>query len=439
MFIAPSAYTLGGLATWLDYLIPGLKTQGWDVTLGLVSGPRHHHPETYLAVHPFEQMETIHCACSTRRGRVDAVRMAIQRIDPNLVLTVNIPDAVTAVALERMAGRNVRSVITCHGIQEDLFNDMQALQTEVDAVVCTNRLACRLASEIGQIPMDRVFHCAYGTPVPQSLPMRPHNKVFTIGYSGRLEQPQKRIHDLIEIAELLRNRHQGFRFLIAGDGPEDSAVRQAISERELSAHFEFLGFVAPEELGEKLYSASDALLVPSSWETGPIVIWEAMASGTPVVSSRYVGSGLESLLSHEDNCLMFDIGDVRAATDSLINLQNDESLFERIRTSAFQTVLEKLSCEVSIRNWNEILQQLMQIEPKRVAIDVPSAASSRLSRFIGPTGAAIVRRTLGRMPPDSGAGGEWPHTMTGPTMPETDFLHMAASLDCREATAGAMQ
>ena len=54
LLLAPSAYTLGGLATWLDYLDPGLSEHGWEVTLGLVGGPRHHRPEQYVAAHALE-------------------------------------------------------------------------------------------------------------------------------------------------------------------------------------------------------------------------------------------------------------------------------------------------------------------------------------------------------------------------------------------------
>jgi len=41
LFVAPSAYPLGGLATWLDYLVPGLRDKGWKVTIGLTAGQFH--------------------------------------------------------------------------------------------------------------------------------------------------------------------------------------------------------------------------------------------------------------------------------------------------------------------------------------------------------------------------------------------------------------
>lgn len=429
LVVAPSAYTLGGLATWLNYLLPGLSHKDCDVTLGLVSGPRHHLPNAYLASHPYPKVDVIHCDCSTALGRVNAVRKAIRKLSPAVVMSVNIPDAVKAAALERAEGRDVRAVMSCHGIQEDLFNDMKLLKDDLDAVVCTNRLACRLATTVAGCDEERVFHCAYGTAVPLQMPKRKTHSAFTIGYSGRLEQPQKRIHDLVKIGLCLRDRGLPFRMLIAGSGPEDLALRQRVDACGLSEQFEWLGFVPAHELEHRLYQASDALLVTSSWETGPIVIWEAMAAGTPVVTSRYTGSGLEGLLEHEKNCLLFDVGDIQSAADRLQRLHQDAGFGESIRAAAFETVTQRLSHEVSVANWDDILNEMVGRQPKRCEVKAPIADDGRLTRLVGPMVASRVRKLLRRLPPDSGPGGEWPHAMCGATMPEDEFLSMAAKLD----------
>jgi glycosyltransferase involved in cell wall biosynthesis len=286
LVVAPSAYTLGGLATWLDYLLPGLTEKQWDVTLGLVSGLRHHQPRQYLAVHPFGKTVTIHSDSGTTPGRISAVRRAIRSVQPDIVLTVNIPHALKAAALERSEGRNVRAVMTCHGIQEDLFADMRLLASDLDAVVCTNRLACELADKLGHVSPDRIFHCPYGTQVPRALRPPVVNQKLTIGYAGRLEQPQKRIHDLVSIAAELRNQNRDVRFIVAGSGPEEAALKELLHRQQLTDQFTFLGFVSPSQLKDRLYKRIDALLLTSCWETGPIVIWEAMAAGTPIVTSE---------------------------------------------------------------------------------------------------------------------------------------------------------
>ena len=34
--VAPSAYLLGGVQSWLDYLVPGLEFYGWEITIALI-------------------------------------------------------------------------------------------------------------------------------------------------------------------------------------------------------------------------------------------------------------------------------------------------------------------------------------------------------------------------------------------------------------------
>ena len=429
LIVAPSAYTLGGLAVWIDYLIPGLRQLGWHVTLGLVSGPRHHNADAYLGVYPIPNAIAIHCQCSTEAGRIRAVRKAIRKTKPDIVLTVNIPHAIHATGLERDQGRNIKAVMSCHGIQEDLFADMRLLHSELDAVVCTNRLACRLSEELGQIDVQRIFHCACGTAVPVQVPDPPQNQVFTIGFSGRIEQPQKRIFDLIEIAQQLKDSGSNFKILVAGSGPEQQRFTDEINTRGFDQHFELLGFVPSNQMHAQFYSKLDTLLVTSSWETGPIVIWEAMAAAVPVVTSRYIGSGAEGILTHEQNCLMFDIADCEQAAHNLRSLNNVATQMT-LRSNGFETASELLSHETSVANWDRILQQILATDPPTdsVAPEIASP-SGRLDRLLGTRLASQVRTTIGRLPPDAGPGGEWPHTMAGSSMNEDDFFALAANLD----------
>lgn len=432
LFVAPSAYTLSGLATWLDYLMPGLAEIGWKVTLGLVTGPRHHRAGPYLAAHPYEDVVLISNSCSTTRGRVNAVRKAIKKVRPDIVLTVNIPDAIKATGLERMNGRDVRAVMSCHGIQEDLFNDMLALRVDLDAVVCTNQLACELSKALGGLAEEQVFHCACGTYVPPALASRSRKSPFTIGYCGRLEQFQKRIHDLVPIALALKNQGREFSMLIAGTGHEEASLRAAIQHDSLESCFKFLGCLDPQVLAKRLYEASDALLVTSSWETGPLVIWESMGLGTPVVSSRYVGSGREALLHHGENCLMFEVGDTSGAATELGMLQDSNELWGRIRKNGYETAKSKLTSEISVRNWDAILGGVLSKSLRRVPVVPCPSPSGRLNRVLGPQLAQFVRTLLNRRPPDGGPGGEWPHTMVGSKLSDDAFLHVAGGLDRTE-------
>ena len=158
LFIAPSAYTLGGLATWLGYLDLGLRRRGWDVTVGLVEGPQYHRPEQYLSAHPHEKWLPISCQTGTPEGRIWAVIRAIRNVQPDIIASVNIPDVYSAVSRLRYKGQFTPKVVTTlHGIQADLYDDIAACNSILDGVVCTNLLSCRLTHVLGGVPRQECF------------------------------------------------------------------------------------------------------------------------------------------------------------------------------------------------------------------------------------------------------------------------------------------
>ena len=159
--MAPSAYPLGGVQTWLDYLLPGLRQLGWRCTLGLVAG-RFHDPDAYLAVHPGSSVVAIASRTGTQEGRIRSLAGCIARLRPDLVASVNVPDCHAAVARARRRGVRVRTVMTMHGLQADYYEDMAATASKLDAVVCTNRLAWALSTEIGGIEPRRAHYAPYG-------------------------------------------------------------------------------------------------------------------------------------------------------------------------------------------------------------------------------------------------------------------------------------
>jgi len=76
--------------------------------------------------------------------------------------------------------------------------------------------------------------------------------------------------------------------VFAGDGPMRSRLEALASKLGISARVAFIGNVSPGELAP-LYSGADLLIVPSVSEAAPLVAVEAMACGTPVLSSRIAG------------------------------------------------------------------------------------------------------------------------------------------------------
>ncbi|MBX3441651.1 MAG: glycosyltransferase family 4 protein [Planctomyces sp.] len=434
LFVAPSGYPLGGVATWLDYLIPGLRRHGWDATLGLVSGPRHHDARTYLDQHPCETAVVIGCETGTRRGRIAAVSATLQRLRPDVVVSANIPDALLAVeSVRRRGGPAARGVMSCHGIEPDLYDDMALMRDALDAVICTNRLASELAVRLGGLDPERSLYACYGTDLPADVPIRAAGTPLTLAFVGRIEQPQKRVLDLTPLAAALRSQAVSFRIQVAGAGPLAGELKREAQAADVLGTIDFLGRLGPGELVDRVYRRADALLLTSSWETGPIVIWEAMAHGCAVITSDYVGNRREGALRHEENCLMFPVGDMKAAAEQARRLATEPGLRERLVRAGRELVEERYSVEASIEQWSRVLTSIVDRPARRCGtLPLDDGPRGRLDRWLGPGAAGRVRRLMGRRPPDAGPGGEWPHSLSKPAVSKDDFLAMAAEADRAE-------
>ncbi len=411
LIIAPSAYRLGGLATWLNYLEPGLRKRGWDVTLGLVQGPRHHLPHQYVEENPSQNWVPIHCLTGTPEGRCQALMQSIRQEQPHLVAGVNIPDLYPAVARLRSRGSGPRVVMTVHGIQSDLLEDVERCETVLDGVICTNRLAHRLVLKEAGLSRERLHYAGYGVAIEPYKRPQTSRGLLKIAWVGRLEQSDKRVHDIPSILQHLRHQGVPFQLLIAGEGSEGERLKGELRRFIETNQVKILGRVDAQEL-RILYQQANALLLTSAHETGPQVVWEAMASSLPVVSSQYVGSGLESALEHGRNTLLFPVGDCRAAALQLCRLWREPILNQKLASNSHWMVSERYSIRASLQSWDTALRRSLRSGPHKAGakLEIPHC-HGKIDTLLGSSAAEGVRRLMRRrVHPLGGPGSEWPHS-----------------------------
>jgi glycogen(starch) synthase len=115
----------------------------------------------------------------------------------------------------------------------------------------------------------------------------------------------KRLHPLADQATLLeamarvRRERPDALLLVAGSGEAEPELRRLASQLDLGGGVRFLGLVPNEEIAA-LQAAADVFVLSSVLEATPTVALEALACGTPVVSTDNPG-GLELRgLFHDD-------------------------------------------------------------------------------------------------------------------------------------------
>ncbi len=142
--------------------------------------------------------------------------------------------------------------------------------------------------------------------------------IFAVG----TVQPRKNYSRLIEAVAGLRDKGHDVDLVIAGGkGWLEDPIYAAIRDHGMSDHVHMIGFADDADL-PALYSAARCLAFPSLYEGFGLPILEAMACGTPVVTSNV--SSLPEVAG--DAALLIDPYDLDALTDALERLVNDEEL-----------------------------------------------------------------------------------------------------------------
>jgi len=109
---------------------------------------------------------------------------------------------------------------------------------------------------------------------------------FVFGVVGRLVVKQKGQDVLIRAVARLGETAGTARFLIVGDGPDLSRLADLASDLGVSPRFDFLPWQPRPDL---VYSALDALVLPSWFEGVPLVMLEGVYYGIPVLASAIEG------------------------------------------------------------------------------------------------------------------------------------------------------
>ncbi|MFN2468567.1 MAG: glycosyltransferase family 4 protein [Gaiellaceae bacterium] len=152
----------------------------------------------------------------------------------------------------------------------------------------------------------------------------------TVAFAGRLTAQKA-----LDVALEALARTDGVSLLLAGDGPERTALAARSSELGLDGRVRFLGAQSREAVLE-LFRAADAAILSSSWENFPHTVVEALAVGTPVIATAT--GGVAEVVEDGRNGLLSPPGDPAALAAALGRYFGDESLRERLRSAAAPSV-----------------------------------------------------------------------------------------------------
>jgi rhamnosyl/mannosyltransferase len=148
--------------------------------------------------------------------------------------------------------------------------------------------------------------------------------------------------------------------LIIGTGPLEGAVRQWVDRRGLEARVTFVGDVPDDDL-PAYYQACDMLVLPSTekTETFGIVQLEAMAAGTPVVSTN-LSTGVPWVNQDGASGLVVPPADAGALAEAVCRLGADAALRRRLGEGARARAVSMFSLERMVASFKDIVEAVVR-------------------------------------------------------------------------------
>jgi len=157
---------------------------------------------------------------------------------------------------------------------------------------------------------------------------------FDVMFSGRIVEVKNPAF-FAEVCAGIKDRLGKCSVLVIGEGEEvlKKEMRRIFERQGVS--YEFAGFIPHEALPE-YYAQSKLLLLPTSADCWGVVINEAMAAGTPVITTEWTAAAGELVLHGLNG---YDLPfDVQAWVSAASEMLSDQSKWDSFSQCARQTV-----------------------------------------------------------------------------------------------------
>jgi glycosyltransferase involved in cell wall biosynthesis/MoaA/NifB/PqqE/SkfB family radical SAM enzyme len=181
--------------------------------------------------------------------------------------------------------------------------ETKAIINKVDLFIApSNYLRNRFVTEFS-VPEHKIKYLDYGFPtqyLTQTEKSKDHTH-FTFGYIGTLI-PAKGVNQLIEAFCQIETPAT---LRIYGRQTGQSAQALKLLASKSKNKIEFAGEYINHNLANDVFSKVDCIVVPSIWaENSPLVIHEAQACKTPVITADF--GGMKEYVQHQVNGLLFE-------------------------------------------------------------------------------------------------------------------------------------
>lgn len=174
-----------------------------------------------------------------------------------------------------------------------------------------------------------------------------------IGYIGRLTEEKGVLNFVKAIPRILKQRDD-LKFLVGGDGQLRDEIERYLKKENLEDKVKFTGWIRHDDLPKYLNNLK-LIVIPSYTEAGPLILFEAMACGTPAIATL-VGS-VPDLIEDGKTGFILKNNSSECIAENVIRVLEHPNLDE-ITKNARNIIEEKYTYEAAVERYRKILENI---------------------------------------------------------------------------------
>lgn len=233
-------------------------------------------------------------------------------------------------------GLNIPLIVTYHGSEPERIAGFGKIARTCDLTVTPSHRSAEDLATLGGVPRNRLRVIGLGVNPPPAVTDADVAalRARLLGDGDRLILTlvrlahQKGVDVLIDCVARLKAAHPGWRFIVAGDGPDEEKLKALAAEKDVTDSLTFIGRTSEPHLHLR---SADLFLLTSRWEALPFTIVEAFQAGCPSVATAC--SGVVELIDDQVGRVA-PIGDVPAICTAVKDVLSDEPRRRRMSAAA---------------------------------------------------------------------------------------------------------
>ncbi|GAB3072234.1 N-acetyl-alpha-D-glucosaminyl L-malate synthase BshA [Salinicoccus sesuvii] len=285
-----------------------------------------------------------------------------------------VPHAICGILARQMSGRKVGIVTTLHGTDITVLGHDMSLVSAIRFGINGSDIVTAVSESLKDqtqklIGPDKDIQTVYNfvdekhfNALDKDNIKHRMKKRFGVPENTRVLMHTSNFRKIKRIDDIIRTFHKVEQsidsvLVLVGDGPEMNSIRRLVKKLDIEENVIFAG---QQTDVKSFYLMSDVFLLMSEKESFGLALLEAMNCGAVPVGST--AGGISEVIKHEKTGYLVEVGDHHAAARYIIDILEDETLYENIKARMLEDIHSRFHSNVIVEEYEVLYKKLIEAQ-----------------------------------------------------------------------------